>query len=677
MGTHGSYCASAKIVGGYGTSPIRYKLCRCGPSPPPHFSMLSVQSSVTHLPPSLLRDDATINESDQRRDEISGNEKTSDSQRRSPQIGREAEPSSDPQTCRYGRGTFASKLWGPAGIVILGQLILQTAAWGFFAVIWRRGLISVPSFNFDVVDSFQLIHSACTQISTGLAGCSSFLFSWAIQQSITLHLRRERMTFATFFWSMQISSRSRIWELKHLKWTVLSIAVVALAGAQTSGWSALLTPELFYHKTRVTGREFYLSSSLLQPMLSSGALDFCVFNSTYLVALSVGRTGNGYAALNGDEGFPTSLTLLDNAFNTSTGGILPLAFGDLDANPWFGNMTTLPKALSAPPVGFHNGLSWKSSINQQGFTADVSCKMQDLKPDTTPSITITTINGTQSSPAVVNMTSNCEVPLVPDGTQLNVASTMTNQSDYLLMIACGPGVSAEGYTLIFVGSGLYDFVKTTVCTFAPKITNVWADYSYEQISDTITTTTLPGGIPDIKGPAAISAVMTIHNMLSFSQAVATNIVASDQSDIMFAMEYIRGVTEYSGTVFRACVSVKNGTFLDGVPKNMTIPIQGTLHTQFYGWPFTASTSWLLVPGTIIAIGSIWVLLLTVARHAGDLEGRKFNPADTMQLVAAAAAGGLKNVFHGTDEDAITKAENARIAIGAFQDQELALIVKRP
>ncbi|KAJ7231607.1 hypothetical protein C8J57DRAFT_1250969 [Mycena rebaudengoi] len=458
--------------------------------------MLSVQSSVTHLPPSLLRDNATVNESDQRRDEISGHEKTSDSQRRrykwtlsrtelilrpySPQIGREAEPSSDPQTGR----TLTSKLWGPAGIDILGQLIFQAAAWGFFAAIWRRGLISVPSFNFDVVDSFQIIHWAYTQISTGLAGCSSFLFSWAIQQSITLHLRREGMTFATFFWSMQISSRSRIWELKHLKWTVLSIA---------------------------------------------------------------------------------------------------------------------------------------------------------------------------------------------------------------------PGVSTEGYTLIFVGSGLYDFVKTTVCTFAPKITNVWADYSYEQISDTITTATLPGGIPDIKGPAAISAVMTIHNMLSFSQAVAANIVgdqliavltevASDQSDIMFRddlmlaqEEYIRGVTEYSGTVFRACVSVKNGTFLDGVPKIMTIPIQGTLHTQFYGRKFTASTSWVLVPGTIFAIGSIWVLLLTVARHAGDVEGRKFNPADTMQLfaAAAAAAGGLKNVFHGTDEDAITKAENARIAIGAFQDQELALIVKRP
>ncbi|KAJ7268986.1 hypothetical protein C8J57DRAFT_329236 [Mycena rebaudengoi] len=647
--------------------------------------MLSAQSSVTHLPPSLLRDDATINESDQQRDEISGDEKTSDPQRRSPQVGRETEPSSDPQA----GSTFVSKLWGPAGIVILGQLILQAAAWGFFAAIWRRGLISVPSFNFDVVDSFQIIHWACTQISTGLAGCSSFLFSWAIQQSITLRLHREGMSFATFFWSMQISSRSRIWELKHLKWTVLSIAVVALAGAQTSGWSTLLTPELFYHKTRVTGREFDLSSSLLQPMLSNGALDFCVFNSTYLVALSVGQTGSGYAALNGDEGFPTSLTLLDNAFNTSTSGILPLAFGDLDTNPWFGNMTTLPKALSAPPVGFHNGLSWKSSINQQGFTADVSCKMQDLKPDTTPSITITTINETQSSPAVVNMTSNCEVPLVPNGTQLNFASAMTNKGDYLLMIACGPGVSAEGYTLIFVGSGLYDFVKTTVCTFAPKITNVWADYLYEQISDTITATTLPGGIPDIEGPAAISAIMTIYNMLSFSQAVAANIVGDqliavltevdfDQSDIMFAMEeYIRGVTEYSGTVFRACVSVKNGTFLDGVPNNMTIPIQGTLHTQFYGWQFTASTSWVLVPGTIIAIGSIWVLLLTVARYAGDLEGKKFNPADTMQLVAASAAGGLKNVFPGTDEDAITKAKNTHIAIGAVQDRELAFIVKRP
>jgi hypothetical protein len=85
----------------------------------------------------------------------------------------------------------------------------------------------------------------------------------------------------------------------------------------------------------------------------------------------------------------------------------------------------------------------------------------------------------------------------------------------------------------------------------------------------------------------------------------------------------------------------------------------------------------LVPGTIIAIGSIWFLLLIMARYAGDLEGKKSNPAGRMQLVAASAARTLKNVFYGTDEDAIRKAKNTHIVIGAFQDRELAFIVKLP
>ncbi|KAJ7221897.1 hypothetical protein C8J57DRAFT_1593600 [Mycena rebaudengoi] len=662
--------------------------------------MLSNQLSVA--PPGSHRDDATINESDQRRSTdggsySTGHEKPSGPQRESPQGGHDTDGHQQPSDPQGGR-TFVSKLWGPVGIVILGQLSLQAAAWGFFGAIWLRGLISVPSFGLFLVDSFQLIDWVCTLASTVLTGCSSFLFSWAIHQSITLHLRKEGMSFATFFRSVQIASRLHIWEPKHLSWTVLSIAVAALATSQTSGWSVLLRPTVSYHKTHITGSELDLSSSLLRPMLSSGALDF-----SDLVALSVGQTGSGYAAaLYGEKSLPTSLTLLDKAFNTATGGILPLAFYDLDASPWFGNKTVLPKVLSAPSVGFHNGLAWTSSINQQGehldnstsrqrlmceegFTADVSCEMRDLKPDTTPSLTIDITNGTESSPASVRIASNC---VAPGGTQFNVTSADTNIGEnqgYLLMIACDPGVAAESYTLIFVGSGLYDFMRTTMCTLTPKITNVQADYSYDLFSDTIQATTHPGGIPDIEGPAAISAVTTIYNMLSFSQAVNTNIVGDqltavltnlgfDQTHTMFAMnEYIRGVVEYSGTVFRACLSAKNGTFLDGVPNNMTLPIQGTLHTQFFGWQFNPSTSWVLIPGAIISLGSIWFLLRTVARHAGDPEGKPFNPADTMHLVAASAAGGLKGVIHGTDKDAIIEAKNAHIVIGAFKDQEPAFI----
>jgi hypothetical protein len=48
------------------------------------------------------------------------------------------------------------------------------------------------------------------------------------------------MTFATFLSSVQIASRSLIRDPKQLRWTILSIGVVALASAQTPGFVLLI-----------------------------------------------------------------------------------------------------------------------------------------------------------------------------------------------------------------------------------------------------------------------------------------------------------------------------------------------------------------------------------------------------------------------------------------------------
>jgi hypothetical protein len=45
-------------------------------------------------------------------------------------------------------------------------------------------------------------------------------------------------------------------------------------------WNTLLTPQAFQFNTHIGGRELDLTSSLIPPMLSSGALDNCVFNTS-------------------------------------------------------------------------------------------------------------------------------------------------------------------------------------------------------------------------------------------------------------------------------------------------------------------------------------------------------------------------------------------------------------
>lgn len=248
---------------------------------------------------------------------------------------------------------------------------------------------------------------------------------------------------------------------------------------------------------------------------------------------------------------------------------------------------------------------------------------------------------------------------------------------------------AESYTLILSGSGLYSFMDTMVCQVTPKITTARVDYSYDFFNGTINTTTISGA-PDVGGATGLSAITTIYNMFYFSQAPHTNIVGDQLKTLIQDMgrnsvdedvilltteEYIRGVTEYSGSVFRACLSAKNnGIFVDGVPANMTIRTVGGSRVQFIGWVLSnANTTFLfLIPGTLVAIATICLMLVTVAHHAADPKGEPFDPANTLDLLSASAAGGLSDVFSGTNTDHGREANDVNVVIGTIAGRGTAL-----
>ncbi|KAF7344938.1 hypothetical protein MVEN_01656400 [Mycena venus] len=594
-------------------------------------------------------------------------------------------------------GAFVRKLFGPPGKVIIGQLILQVAAWGFFATIWAKGFISISHFGLPEPIWYKPLGWAITLASTALSFVSSYLFSWGLRQAMTLDLQREGVSFDNFISKSKIAARSPILNLKErrerkqLDIMAASIAVFLLTGMQTSGWNSLLLPTVSTYDTDVRGSELNLANPLLQPMLASGEIGFCVTNSSELVALSVGQTGSGFAALNGDLDFPTSLTLMDNSFNTSTGGILPVAFRYANVSAWFPDATSIPAAITAPSIGLNNGLSWTWSILQQGFSADVHCELRNLTVDTTPSLSLNITGGADGSPPNIQMSSTCVAPEGPNPTSfLNstvISSFVGDHQGYVVMIACG-GETGESYQLILKGGGLYSFINTTVCTFTPEITTVWADYTYSYYSDNIAVQPPSSSIPNVGGPAGISAITTIYNMLVFAQGTNANAVGDqltsilqdedgDNRDLLDAIEiYLRGVAEYSGTILRACLSQANGTFHGGVPNNLSRSITGKLHTQFFGWEPTISVFWVLIPGTIVAGATIYIVLAAIARHAADpMPEDAFDPSDTMQLVSASAAGGLSSVFAGRRGNDTQAALNVSITFGEFEGMERALIIK--
>ncbi|KAF8215220.1 hypothetical protein K438DRAFT_2008641 [Mycena galopus ATCC 62051] len=601
------------------------------------------------------------------------------------------EKSSGAHRKNFPLGAFARKLFGPPGKVIVGQLILQVAAWGFFATVWAKGFISISHFGLPEPIWYKPLGWAITLASTALSFASSYLLSWGFRQAITLDLQRGGMSFDTFISRSKIAARSPIFDLKErrkrkqLNLMAMSIAVFLLTGMQTSGWNSLLLPTVSTYDTDVRGRELDLASPLLPSMLTSSEVRFCVTNSSELVGLSVGQTGSGFAAVNGDVGFPTSLTLMDNSFNTSTGGILPVTFRQANVSAWFPDATVIPAALTAPSIGLNNGLSWTWSMIQQGSSADVRCELQNLTADTTPSLSINITGGSDGSPPNIQISSTCLAPEGSDPTSF-LNSTLLNSfvgehQGYVAMIACG-GESSDSYQLILTGRGLYGFIQTMVCTFNPVITTVWTDYTYGYYSDNIAVQPPSTSIPDIGGPAGLSAVTTIYNMLLFAQGTNANIFGDQLSstpdeDLSSATEeYLQGVAEYSGTVLRACLFQENGTFHGEVPDNLSRSITGKLHTQFFGWEPTISVFWVLIPGTVVAGATIYVVLAAVARHATDPTPEDdFDPSDTMQLVSASAAGGISSVFAGPRGNNTRTALDVPITLGEFEGMERALIIK--
>ncbi|KAF8194767.1 hypothetical protein K438DRAFT_1968712 [Mycena galopus ATCC 62051] len=567
---------------------------------------------------------------------------------------------------------------GPPGIVICGQFILQILAWGLFAAVERRGFIALPVSAANWVKKYgHPVTIIATLISTALAACSSYLFSWGVLQAITLNLHAGGMSLTEFISSLKISARSPIIDSKRPKWSVMSVALVILTGVQTSGWSGLLTPLVFNTETPLVGYEVDLSNPQLIQMQSSGALDECIFNTTQLFAFSVGQTEGGNAALKNSMGLAASLTLMDQTFNVSSVGALPSTLSLVNATGWFFSTNLLPSTITSRhdlPIA----LASSYSMIQQGFTADVSCQFQNLTADTTPSLSLYTdtvkdwTNGTTLALPVSfsQISSNCAS--ASDKFVTNSTSALTlGEIDYVLMLACLG--EANNYTLIFRGTGKVDYSNT--------------DPVSGTILGTIDTTEIPGHRVADSGPAGLAAIKTIFTMTEGAQTPFSNVVGDQlhaliqQQDlsnldvlIPRALEnYIRGVAEYSGSVFRGCLSVTNGPFVNGAPQSISTGTEGTLYNQYVGWVHvSATTFWVLIPGALVAIATVWVVLIAVVQHAGEPVGEPFDPSNPIHLVAASAAGGLSDVLAGIKEEDIKAAEHTTVALGVFKGRSPAL-----
>ncbi|KAJ7628159.1 hypothetical protein DFH06DRAFT_723330 [Mycena polygramma] len=601
-----------------------------------------------------------------------------------------------PRPQRSVRG-FTYKFLGWPAAVILWQTSLQLLAWGFFIVVKIRGQIALPfGLALWVKNNGHLVTLSVTLIATVLAGLSSFLFSYAIRRSMSLYLYRP-VSIATLGASVSISMRSIIFHRRSWKWPAVSLVFFILTGVQTSSWSTLLTPVTIIVSTPLVGSEIDLSSPILHQMWSDGSdtLQFCWNVTTSNPTAYASVPESAYAAASAVMGQESTTMVMNQAFNVSTSGILPVLLNSFDVSAWIDSSAIPATAhtMWSPPGAFSSNYS----LDQQGFTMDVSCSFQNLTNSTTPSL-VTAVDTVQSwgdnldvqdafNITYSQMASTCDAPL-GDFAEMGgnwTAAFTKPESDYVMLITCKP----DNYTAIFAFSGKYSWLPMTVCSVAPKVTRVHANYA------TLINATVDysgAQIQDPESPTAYTAMSNLFNAVTWSQSIENNelgdhftamgerLSTSDSfqlEDVLKVLEaYIWGSAEYSASMFRTCL-MANTTFDDRVPENITVPLHGTLHTETLGWAYVGrTTGWVLIPGTLLTLATIAVVSAALYRHVGDLPGdshHRFDPSNPLHLMAAAAAGGLNNSFRGLSGKDMEEGERLNVVLGSIPGRGPALV----
>ncbi|KAJ7703879.1 hypothetical protein B0H17DRAFT_1228009 [Mycena rosella] len=263
-----------------------------------------------------------------------------------------------PQTVFPRHGGFRTRtllyklLFEWPGFIICGQLLLQGLGWSLVAVVEHCGYIALPYRMAAEAKVYpHLVILVSIMVSTGLAACSAFLFSFGVRRSIALRLRRP-MSLAKLFFAVSISACSLVLNRRKWQWTLI--------------WSTLLTPVDIVIETPVRSSELDLASPRLRQMASSGALDTCIYAGSYLAFFDVGRTESGSARAKHHLGYPASFTLMDNTFNISTGGVNMTAwlavFAALVPTKDQPRSLQLYKAWTASLAGFRSTTPWFNNV---------------------------------------------------------------------------------------------------------------------------------------------------------------------------------------------------------------------------------------------------------------------------------------------------------------------------
>ncbi|KAG2115572.1 hypothetical protein BD769DRAFT_1072773 [Suillus cothurnatus] len=600
-------------------------------------------------------------------------------------------------------------------VIIHIQIIILTFGYGFLGAVAYFEYLA-PS---DSVCELMRSHPGeltmiVTLIATVLSVTAATLFTLSVKEALR-HRMWKPISLVHLSTGVALAQGSHIFKRRYIGLTILTLFIFGMLRLLTAGWTTLLTPNYFMWPVQLNGTELDITGSafatlLREEFLAHGLTDI---QDNAFEILDIGGMLSGVAAAGFTFGLRGTFNFNGAKYNISTQGIVPTiedysgSDGVPDANGTRlgfsgGNVTVntgvIPGSHRSVPIP--QGFSTNYSMSQQGLTAYVNCRAIDSSQmqylwDTSDSYLIYA-NAAASNNSITglrlwNISANCGTNSLTTYQYVTMVDADGNASSsgsgFLPSIVCqGPmnmNQTYTNFTILTQGFYKYAFLKASVCEVVPLLTTVRADYSNEEISSDVTSSTpfQPENAELLSFIASVARFQSMNSqgltsstigdtLYSIYSSTTTGSINNNLNDTLVYLEledYWRGVVEFSATFLRSGF-MATGSFPNNViPNNLSSQVNGTMFISTIGWTRWAkdSPTYLLatLPLTIITILTLICALYSIleawrehkdrlkedqerakhqefAWHRRSHRRAHFDVSNTLHLIMACAAGDL-------------------------------------
>ncbi|KAG2065872.1 hypothetical protein BDR04DRAFT_130713 [Suillus decipiens] len=632
--------------------------------------------------------------------------------------------------------------------IIIVQIVILAFGYGFLgAVAYFEYLAPSHSVCEFMVNHPGEVTMIVTLIATVLSVTAATLFTFSVKETLRRRMWKP-ISLIRLSTGVALAQGSHILKRQFKGLTILTLFIFAMLRLLTAGWTTLLTPTYFMWPVQLNGSELDITGSAFATMLQEEFLANGLIQDSSFEILDIGATLSGVIAAGYTFGLPGTFNFNGAKYNMSTKGIVPTieSFSGSDGVPNAngtrlgfsgGNITVNTGVVpgSRASARIPQGFSTNYSMSQQGLTANVSCRAIDSSQtqylwNTNNSYVIyanaaAASNNSITSLRLWNISANCGNNTLTSYEYVTMVdangNTSSSGSGFLPSVVClGPmneNQTCENLTIFTQGFYKYGFLKASVCEVVPLLTTVRADYSNEQISSEVISSTSfgPENAELLLFIAAVARFQSINSqgltsstigdtLYSIYSSTTIGYVSNNLNDTQVYLEledYWRGVVEFSATFLRSGF-MATGSFPDNIiPNNLSSPVTGTMFISTIGWTRWAkdSPTYLLatIPLTIISILTFtcasycmveaWkehqdrlaehrahVAHQEYTAHHGRLHHRaNFDVSNTLHLIMACAAGDL--ALQPFSKDGIKKNEVKMVCLEESQPGVQPIIKK--